>query len=125
MLNIADPDAPTVAEIAACIARHLDYRGRVIPIDAPGDSPLIGRTPWSVPRPFVLDCRAARGLGYSPATTYAEAVGAFCDWLVKDAANGDWQQRYPVLAAYPWNHFDYEAEAAFFRNHGARGVRRS
>ena len=122
VLNIADPDAPTVAEIAAHVARHLDYQGRIVAVDAPGDAPLIGRTPWSVPRPFVLDCRAAQRLGYSPATTYADAAGAFCDWLVEDAANGDWQQRYPVLAAYPWNHFDYEAEDAFFRNHAESGL---
>ncbi|WP_428490595.1 NAD-dependent epimerase/dehydratase family protein [Rhodopila sp.] len=123
VLNIADPDAPTVAEIAAHIARHLDYQGRIVAVDAPDDSPLIGRTPWSVPRPFVLDCRTAGSLGYVPATSYADAAGAMCGWLVEDAANGDWRQRYPVLAAYPWDHFDYETEDAFFRNHGASGVR--
>jgi nucleoside-diphosphate-sugar epimerase len=115
ILNIADPDTPTVAEIAAYVARHLDYEGRVVGINDPSYPPLIGRTPWSVPRPFVVDCRAAIRLGYSPATTYADAVGATCDWLVDDAANGDWKERYPVLASYPRNHFDYEVEDAFFR----------
>jgi nucleoside-diphosphate-sugar epimerase len=115
VLNIADPDAPTVAEIAAFAARHLDYEGRIVGVDSPSYPPLIGRTPWSVPRPFVVDCRAARRLGYSPATTYADAVEATCDWLVNDAANGDWKERYPVLASYPRNHFDYDAEDAFFR----------
>jgi hypothetical protein len=54
-------------------------------------------------------------LGYSPATTYADAVGATCHWLVSDIANGNWEDRYPALASYPRNHFDYEAEDAFFQ----------
>jgi len=115
ILNIADPDTPTVAEIAAFIARHLDYEGRIVGVDDPAYPPLIGRTPWSLPRPFVVDCQAARRLGYSPATTYADAVNATCDWLVGDTANGNWKERYPVLASYPRNQFDYAAEDAFFR----------
>ena len=115
VLNIADPDMPTVAEIAAFAARHLDYEGRIAGVDDPRYPPLIGRTPWSLPQPFVLDCRAARGLGYSPTTTYADAVGTACDWLVNGAANGDWKERYPVLASYPRNHFDFDTEDAFFR----------
>jgi nucleoside-diphosphate-sugar epimerase len=112
VLNIADPDTPPVAEIAAFIARHLDYQGRIIELDDPSYPPLIGRTPWSLPRPFVVDCQAALALGYSPAVTYADSIGATCDWLVADAANGDWKERYPVLASYPRNHFDYTAEDA-------------
>jgi nucleoside-diphosphate-sugar epimerase len=115
VLNIADPDTPTVAEIAAFAARYLDYESRIVGVDDPRYPPLIGRTPWALPRPFVVDCRAARGLGYSPTTTYADAVEATCDWLVNDAANGDWKERYPVLASYPRNRFDYDAEDAFFR----------
>lgn len=115
VLNVGDPDAPTVAEIAALAVRHLGYRGRVVEVDDPAYPPPVGRTPWSVPRPFVLDCRAALGLGYSPATTYADAVGATCDWLVGEAADGDWRERYPALAAYPRDLFDYAAEDAFLR----------
>jgi len=116
VLNIADPDPPTVAEIAASIARHMDYRGRVVALDTLGGYPaVVGRTPWSVPRPFVLDCQAALALGYTPVTTYAQAVGATCDWLVADAANGDWRERYPVLASYPRDHFDYAVENAFWQ----------
>jgi len=79
VLNIADPDAPTVAEIAARIAHYLDYQGRVVELDNPSYPPLIGRTSWSLPRPFVVDCQAALALGYSPVTTYADAVAATCD----------------------------------------------
>jgi hypothetical protein len=48
-------------------------------LDNPSYPPLIGGTPWSLPRPFVVDCQAALALGYSPVTTYADAVAATCD----------------------------------------------
>jgi nucleoside-diphosphate-sugar epimerase len=113
VLNIADPVTPTVAEIATLIARHLGYDGRIVEVDDWSYPPTVGRTPWSVPRPFVLDCQAALSLGYAPATTYSDAVKPICDWLVVNAANGDWKEQYPVLASYPRNLFDYAAEDVF------------
>lgn len=112
ILNVADPDTPTVAEIATAIARHLGYRGKILGIDDPSYPPPVGRTPWSVPRPFVVSGEAARAIGYAPATSYAGAVGTVCDGLVSEAGNGPWQDRYPALAAYPRNLFDYPAEDA-------------
>lgn len=114
ILNIADPTAPSVAEIGATIARHLGYPGRIVPVDEPGATPTIGRSPWSIPLPFVVDCRAAEALGYAPATTYADAVKHTCDWLVATAGDGDWKDRFPRLASYPREHFDYAAEDAWF-----------
>jgi nucleoside-diphosphate-sugar epimerase len=114
VLNIADPAAPSVTEIAAVISRHLSYEGRIVEVDAPGDRPAIGRTPWSVPLPFVVDCRAACDLGYAPATTYADAARAVCDGLVESAGDGDWRERFPVLAHYPRDLFNYAEEDAFF-----------
>ncbi|MDR3536806.1 MAG: hypothetical protein P4L71_09935 [Acetobacteraceae bacterium] len=115
VLNIGDPVAPSVAEIAALIAQHLGYDGRIVEVDEPGYPPSVGRTPWSLPRPFVLDCRAASDLGYVPATTYADAVRPVCDWLVATAGDGDWKERFPVLAAYKRDLFDYGVEERFFR----------
>jgi nucleoside-diphosphate-sugar epimerase len=114
VLNIADPMAPSVADIAAYIAQHLEYDGRVVEVDEQIYPPSVGRTPWSVPRPFVLDCRAALELGYSPATTYADAVKLVCDWLVETVGDGDWKERFPILASYPRDLFDYENEDDFF-----------
>ncbi len=113
VLNIADPNPPTVAGIAALITRRLGYTGRIVEVDDPSYPPLVGRTPWSVPRPFIIDCNAALGLGYVPATTYAGAIGMTCDWLM-DAGDGNWRERYPVFASYPQDPFDYVAEDAFF-----------
>lgn len=114
VLNIADPSAPSVADIAAFIAQHLDYDGRIVEVDEQIYPPSVGRTPWSVPRPFVLDCQAALELGYSPATTYADAAKLVCDWLVATAGDGDWKERFPVLARYPRDLFDYAVEDEFF-----------
>ena len=115
VLNIADPSAPSVADIAAFIAQHLDYDGRIVEVDKQSYPPSIGRTPWSVPRPFVVDCRAALDLGYSPATVYADAVKLVCDWLVTTVGDGDWKERFPVLASYPRDLFNYPVEDEFFR----------
>ncbi len=114
VLNIADPFAPSVADIAACIAQHFEYGDRIVGVDEQSYPPPVGRTPWSVPRPFVLDCRASLDLGYSPAATYADAVKPVCDWLVATIGDGDWKDRFPVLANYPRDLFDYAGEDEFF-----------
>ena len=114
VLNIADPSAPSVADIAAFIAQHLGYDGRIVQVDQQSYPPSVGRTPWSVPRPFVVDCRAAVDLGYSPVTTYADAVKLVCDWLVATVGDGNWKERFPVLASYPRDLFDYAIEDQFF-----------
>lgn len=112
VLNIADPSTPTVLEIGRAIAAHLGYSGRLLPLDGPPSAAHVGLTPWSVPRPFALDCAAAATLGYTPATDYASAVGAACDALT--APLGSWKQAYPQLAGYPWDLFDYASEDAVF-----------
>lgn len=110
ILNVADPAALTVAEIGVAIADKLGYRGQLLPVE--GDSEGIGHTPWSVPAPFTLDTGAAQTLGYVPATTYEDAIGAACDWLVT-AATPNWRECFPVLASYPGDLFDYSAEDEF------------
>jgi nucleoside-diphosphate-sugar epimerase len=114
ILNIGDPSALSVAEIAALIAQHMSYSGRLVELAGDELSPKVGLTPWSVPRPFVLDNGAALALGYSPVITYAQSVGPTCDWLVEAAAEKDWRTIFPILANYPRDHFDYSLEDTFF-----------
>jgi nucleoside-diphosphate-sugar epimerase len=114
-LNIADPTAPSVAEIAALIAGYLGYQGTIMNGTDSGYPPTIGRSPWSVPRPFIVDTQAALDLGYVPATTYANAVPAMCDWLVETARAGDWRERFPGCARWR-DPFDYAAEDEFLGN---------
>src|SRR6266436_3739902 len=109
VLNIADPSAPSVAEIAASIGQHMGYKGQIVEVPGKDYPAPLGRTPWSVPRPFILDVRAAGELGYSPATTYADAVKLTCNWLVETASEGDWRERFPAIARPP-EPFDYAAE---------------
>ncbi|MFT3965309.1 MAG: NAD(P)H-binding protein [Sphingobium sp.] len=118
ILNIADPAAPSVAEIGAAIAEHMAYRGRFVALAGDEFPARIGRTPWSVPRPFVLDTKAAAALGYSPAiATYRRSVGPICDDLVDRGRSGDWRTAFPILAAYPHELFDYEREDALLVGH--------
>jgi len=109
ILNIADPAALSVAEIGSAVAAHMGYEGEFIKLSSDIFPAGIGRTPWSVPRPFVLDNRAALALGYVPMTSYARAVHIVCDELVK-SQDDDWRSRFPILASYPYDLFDYRAE---------------
>jgi nucleoside-diphosphate-sugar epimerase len=115
VLNIADPDTPSVSEIASYVAQTFDYNGRVVKLSdiESYPPPIVGRTPWSVQRPFVLDTAAATALGYVPSTTYRQTVRTVCDWLARTATNRNWRTLLPVLASYSFDLFDYEAEDAF------------
>jgi len=80
ILNIADPDAPTAAEIVSAIA---DAYGATLEVagldhDAPAD---LGRSPWAIWPAFTLDTSAASALGYAPVGTYAELVASTVAYL--------------------------------------------
>jgi len=109
VLNIADPSALSVAEIAASIAQHMGYEGQIVEVPGKDYPATLGRTPYSVPRPFILDVRAAGELGYYPATTYADAVKLTCNWLVETAADSDWLERCPWFRPPP-ELFNYREE---------------
>lgn len=114
ILNIADPDALSVAEIGAAIAGHMGYSGKFSPVSGDAFPAKVGRTPWSVPLPFVLDNSAALALGYVPVATYPGAVREICDELAGLRPGEDWRTRFPILASYPYDLFDYSAEDTFF-----------
>lgn len=109
ILNAVDADCPTVSDIGQMIMRATDLTAEMVPVESDHFPPIAGGNPWGVPKPFVVSDSAARSIGYSPDTNYGAAVVAACQWLVENAS-GDWRQKFPVLAAYPWNLFDYAAE---------------
>ena len=116
ILNIADPEALPVKEIAAAIASHCGFSGRFAMLpDIDSYPPPVGATPWSVQHPFVLDMTAATALGYRAETSYAATVGPICDWLIQATAGKDWRALFPVLASYPFDLFDYQTEDAMLR----------
>lgn len=85
VLNIGDPDPPSVAEIGRFIARSLDYRGRIVAIMNSPYPPPVGATPWSGPRSFLIDGQAALSIGYKPVAAYGKAVVESCRWLLSVA----------------------------------------
>jgi nucleoside-diphosphate-sugar epimerase len=113
VLNVADDDAPSVREIAQCIA---DATGLDIPIapfeGAPVGPTHIGSTPWSTEHAFVLDTAQARGLGWRGGR-YRDTVGKACRWALEIARDGDWSAQFSVFGRYGYDPFDYAAEDEF------------
>lgn len=111
VLNGADPDAPTVLEIARTAARHFQHSWREVPVE---EDPMsdVGRTPWDSTSPMVLDMSAAAKLGYVPVGTYAQTVSETLDWLAgafqRDGAGA---QNLPFFEG----RFDYAAEDEHLR----------
>jgi len=105
VLNAGDPECPTTLEICEAIGAALGYEFE--PVLLPGED---YSNPWGLPadRPCVLDMTAAeRELGYRAVATYAEAVGATCEWLVAELEGGrDWR------GTYLDESYNYDAEDA-------------
>lgn len=118
ILNAVDPDVLTVSEIGQVIAEHMGIACQLTGLDAAPPDWTVGESPWSTAYPFVASDAAARRSGYVPVETYRQALPAMCDWLIAQAAGTDWHEQFPVMADYPWNPFDYDAEDTYFRASG-------
>lgn len=105
VLNAADPQALTVAEIGQAILTAMGSSATLAPFAGPPKG-WKGRTPWSVEAPLVADMGAATALGYRPVTDYAAAAPALCATLVDEAHGKDWLTAFPGLAAYPPQMFE-------------------
>jgi len=117
-LNAVDAEAPTTSEIGAIFNELLDHHPREILISGyavEGTTPL-GDTPWSVPKPFVMDMTAAaEQLGYSPVATLAGSAPALVEWIRSTIAERSWQEAFPAfLRANGEAAFDYAAEDEWF-----------
>lgn len=111
VFNIATEDCPTVLEMGRTLANFFfDFDPEFKMIDEPG---LIGRTPWSVPKPFRVSGQRMIDSGYDEPSTFGSGMFVAATWL-KDLNPTDWRAAFPQLAAYPWELFDYEAEDRFF-----------
>ena len=110
VFNIADPDAPTVTDIGRTIRAILNHEWELIPLEGAPGRDLVGATPWSIPSPITLDLSASASIGYRPILSYAESVEPYCRWLIETAKTRPWREAFPVMAGYPWDPFDYDAE---------------
>ncbi|WP_372343116.1 NAD-dependent epimerase/dehydratase family protein [Streptomyces sp. KL116D] len=115
VLNGADPDCPTVAEIGTMIDALMGVETETVLVDGPPPVPTVGDTPWSLPHPFLFDMSAAeRELGYKPVTTYADALPETVEWLAGRLREQDWVDGFPkMVASYTTGLFDYAAEDAW------------
>ncbi|MEU9358973.1 NAD-dependent epimerase/dehydratase family protein [Streptomyces sp. NPDC048301] len=120
VLNSADPQAPTVAEIGVAVDEVLGVETETVPIEGAPPEGVIGSTPWSGARPVVYDMSAAeRELGYRPVTGYAESLPRTVEWLAGQLDGRDWTEAFPKMAAhYGKALFDYAAEDAWLEKHG-------
>lgn len=101
--NVADPETPSVREIAEAVARQLNHRFDIS--DAPDG---IGHTPWSVPQVLRLSCAKARALGWDGGPDYLTCLPDYIDWMV--AQSGDWKTAFSGFQTYVRDPFDYAAE---------------
>ncbi|MYR46928.1 NAD(P)-dependent oxidoreductase [Streptomyces sp. SID5910] len=114
VLNAVDPDAPTVAEIAAAIDTVMGVETEDVLVDGPPPVDGVGDTPWSVPAPVVCDMTAAqRQLGYRPVARYAETLPDTVAWIEERLAGRDWREAFPKMAQNYGELFDYAAEDAW------------
>ncbi|MGO4426451.1 hypothetical protein AB4Z54_49060, partial [Streptomyces sp. MCAF7] len=110
---------------AAAVDAAMGATSELITIDGEPPRPGLGQTPWSTPRPVVLDMSAAeRELGYRAATGYVESLPETVEWTARQLADGrDWREAFPLMAkayALPRDLFDYATEDAWLAE-GGRG----
>jgi nucleoside-diphosphate-sugar epimerase len=115
VLNAADPDCPTVREIADYVSRAMNHDWRVIALTDDQSTGTVGETPWTDPNPIVLDTSASLETGYEPVVTYAAAMPVLVQAALLETAGRDWRDVYPAFASYATTMFDYDAEDDFHR----------
>ena len=109
--NSGDPDPPTVLELSRRIAGTVGHDWAEVLLPDPEGRGMVGNTPWSAAKPFVVDMSAAeRELGYEPATTWNDAIDRQIEWLIDATRDRDWQEVLPRGAQYL--QFDYDGEDA-------------
>jgi hypothetical protein len=104
-----------VLEIARTISAIFAHSWTEVLLPGPPGPEKIGATPWSTPKPFVVDMVAAEiDVGYRPVTRYPKAVQDVCSWLVEATRKRDWREVLPEWAVgYLEEKFDYAAEDAY------------
>ena len=111
VFNCGDPDPPRVIDIARAIGAAAGYEFNEVLIPEATGRGEIGQTPWSTPKPLLVDMsKAERELGYRAAITWAEALPRQVEWLIAATQGRDWREVLPRGAQYL--QFDYEGEDA-------------
>jgi nucleoside-diphosphate-sugar epimerase len=112
VFNCGDPDPPELLDISRTIAEAADHVREEILLS---DFAEVGGTPWSVPKPLLVNmAKAERELGYRHATTWAEAIPQQVEWLIEATLDRDWSEVLPRGAQYL--KFDYAGEDELVRS---------
>jgi nucleoside-diphosphate-sugar epimerase len=115
VFNCGDPDPPTVLEISRRIAAAVGHEWTEVLLPQPEGRGAVGNTPWSAPKPFVVDMSAAaEQLGYEPVTTWSDAIDRQVEWLIEATRGRKWQEVLPRGAEYL--QFEYEGEDALVKD---------
>ncbi|MFJ2675771.1 NAD-dependent epimerase/dehydratase family protein [Streptomyces sp. NPDC087525] len=123
VFNAGDPGPPTVRDMAAAVDAALGRTSEAYLLDG-GGAPGLGRTPWSLNHPLVMDmARAERELGYRPVCDYAASLPETVLWLRGRVRSADWPVAFPALARR-WGRsaFAYAAEDRAVKAGQVRGV---
>jgi nucleoside-diphosphate-sugar epimerase len=103
-----------VLELARAIGEAAGHRYAEVLLPDPAARGEVGQTPWSAPKPLLVDmAKAERELGYKPVTTWADALPRQVEWLIDATRDRDWREVLPRGAEYL--QFDYEREDEFLR----------
>jgi nucleoside-diphosphate-sugar epimerase len=114
VFNCGDPDPPTLLEISRRIAEAVEHERTEVLLPSWAERGETAQTPWSTPKPLIVDMRAAeRDLGYRPAVLWHAAVVEQARWLVEATRGRDWREVLPRGAQYL--RFDYDAEDELVR----------
>jgi nucleoside-diphosphate-sugar epimerase len=114
VFNCGDPDAPTLLQISRRIADAIGHERTEVLLPTWSARGETAQTPWSVPKPLVVDMSAAESdLGYRPALTWHDAIVRQVEWLVEATRGRDWRDVLPRGAQYL--RFDYDREDALVR----------
>jgi nucleoside-diphosphate-sugar epimerase len=115
IFNCGDPDPPTLREIVRAIGEHSGHPFTEVVLARAAGRGELGATPWSVPKPFLVDMsKAERELGYRPATTWTDALPKQVEWLIEATRDRDWREVLPRGAQYL--KFDYDGEDELVRS---------
>lgn len=109
--NVADTTAPSVLEIGQSTAKIMGISPEFDPLEGYPEG-TIGRTPWSVPLPFIVDGSKAMRDANLARVTYNVEVEDCVRWLIERNPE-DWRTAFPHMTVYPWDLFDYGAEDAY------------
>ncbi|MBD0710190.1 reductase [Streptomyces sp. CBMA291] len=114
VLNAADGEAPTVAEICTAVDAVVGVESETVLVDGAPPVERLGQTPWGTDRPIVFDMsEAERALGYRPVVGYAESLPATVEWLADRLTGRGWLEAFPALEKYDFDWFDYATEDAW------------